>query len=93
MSLCLCGIFKGLPLARTTGPSEQEPPAVKPVQPLVDPASRRRRNEMLKAVRAALQQNDEWHFLEAIRRHLGLKDGSPEFLKAWQAWRDYHGKS
>ena len=62
-------------------------------QPLVDPASRRRRNEMLKAVRAALQQNDERHFLEAIRRHLGLKDGSPEFLKAWQAWRDFHGKS
>ena len=61
-------------------------------QPIVDAGARRRRNELLKALSKALETNDERQFLDAIRQHLGLKDGSPEFLNAWRAWQEFHGR-
>src|SRR5258708_7799292 len=61
-------------------------------QPIVDAGSRRRRKQLLAALSKALETNDERQFLDAIRQHLGLKDGSPEFLSAWRAWQEHHGR-
>ncbi len=51
----------------------------------VDVAARRQRRELLGDWRLLLETGDERKFLEAIRA-LGLKDGSPEFEKAWRVW-------
>ncbi len=61
-------------------------------RPLVDAASRRQRQRLLKAFEIALREGDEQLFLEAIRRDLGLKDGSPEFVNAVRVWRKFRGE-
>lgn len=60
-------------------------------RPVVDATTRRQRQRLLRAFRKALELGDEKLFLAAIR-DLGLKDGSPEFLRAWKVWRDYRGR-
>jgi hypothetical protein len=45
------------------------------------------RRRVLQAFKRALTQGDERAFLEAIRRDLGLRDGSPEFVRAVELWR------
>ena len=47
----------------------------------------RQRSRILNAFKRALALDDEHAFLEAIRRDLGLKDGSPEFARAFVEWR------
>jgi len=45
------------------------------------------RRRVLQAFKRALALGDERAFLEAIRRDLGLRDGSPEFVHAVALWR------
>jgi hypothetical protein len=47
------------------------------------------RKRALKLLRRAFQVGDERTYLDIIRRDFGLKDGSPEFLRAYEAWRSY----
>jgi hypothetical protein len=54
----------------------------------VDATARKEQRELLNDLRLLLETGDERKFLEAIRA-LGLKDGSPEFEKAWRVWREY----
>ena len=54
----------------------------------VDATARKEQRELLNDLRLLLESGDERKFLEAIRA-LGLKDGSPEFEKAWRVWREY----
>ncbi len=44
------------------------------------------RQKLLKAVRKAFKHGDERAFMSIIRE-AGLKDGSPEFLRAVEEWR------
>lgn len=52
----------------------------------------RQRARVLRAFRKALQEGDERLFLEAIRRDLGLQDDSPEFVRAFEIWRNFQKK-
>jgi len=57
-----------------------------------DAETRRQNRRLLAAFRKALEECDEGLFLQAIRKDLGLKDGSPEFLNALRVWRAFRGK-
>ena len=47
----------------------------------------RQKQRLLQAFKRALREGDERRFMEAIRRDLGLKDGTPEFQRAVELWR------
>jgi hypothetical protein len=52
----------------------------------------RQRARILKAFKKALEHQDAGLFLEAIRRDLGWKDGTPEFARAFEVWRKLWGR-
>ncbi len=58
----------------------------------VDTAARRRQRELLDKFRLLLKSGDEREFLEVIRA-LGFEEGSPEFERAFRAWRAARGQS
>ncbi|MBI4482416.1 MAG: hypothetical protein HY652_05945 [Acidobacteria bacterium] len=54
----------------------------------IDTKARRQRQQLLADLRKLLREKDERAFLAAIRE-IGLKDGSPEFLKVVHIWREF----
>ena len=60
-------------------------------RPLADATTQRQIKRIRETLMRAAQEGDEALFLDIIRRDLGWKDGSPEFVKAWQIWRNFRG--
>jgi hypothetical protein len=54
----------------------------------IDLETQRKRKEKLKLVKELLQISTQEEFLATMRTY-GLRDGSPEFLEALRAWREF----
>lgn len=59
----------------------------------VDVAAKRRRTEILKKFKEALESGDVEKFKEAIIRDLGQKPGTPEYAQSLKIWDEFHGSS
>jgi hypothetical protein len=59
----------------------------------VDLAAQRRRAQLLKKFREALQSDDIEKFREAIIGELGQRPGTPEYERSLKIWHEFHGVS
>jgi hypothetical protein len=59
----------------------------------IDVAARKRRAELLKKFREALESGDIEKFKEAIIRDLGQQPGTPEYEHSLKIWDEFHGSS
>ena len=59
----------------------------------IDIAAKRRRAELLKKFREALESDDVEKFKEAIIRDLGQTPGTPEYAQSLKIWNDFHESS
>jgi hypothetical protein len=56
-------------------------------------AANRRRVELLKKFREALESDDIEKFKDAIKRDLGQMPGTPEYARSLKIWDDFHASS
>jgi hypothetical protein len=59
----------------------------------IDVAASRRRIELLKKFREALESEDIEKFKAAIIRDLGQTPGTPEYARSLKIWDDFHESS
>jgi hypothetical protein len=59
----------------------------------IDIAARKRRHDLLRKFREALESNDVEQFTEALIRDLGQLPGTPEYAQSLKIWNEHHGAS
>lgn len=59
----------------------------------IDATAKKRRIQVLKKFREALESGDIEKFKEAIIRDLGQQPGTPEYAQSLKVWDDFHGSS
>ncbi len=59
----------------------------------LDAGERKRRANLQRKFKEALESNDVELFQEALVNDLGQQPGTPEFRNSMKIWRDFHGRS